>query len=324
MVEPLTQAAAPELSIVIEWENVLLAEAHWALEMLGELDRQVAAAGVAVEVLVLFDEQVVDRAGVEAAVAASGISPGLALEFAAVDGLHYYDLKNAGAAKARGDVLLFLDSDVVPEPRWLAAVLAAPDDPSVEVVGSSPYIESDTLYGKTFALSWFFPLHTDAGPPEPSRQFYANSVAIRRHTFLANRFDTSDGRARGACTTLSRTLSDQGITVWRLPEAKVRDLAPNGVAHYLIRALMEGHDWAVVIAGEGWSWPHRWARGLGLATRATLRGTYRIVRHRRHVGLRWWQVPAALVIHATYASTRLVGLVVATVRPQVISRRVFI
>src|SRR5688500_10747400 len=38
------------------------------------------------------------------------------------DEAHYYRLKDAGAEVAKGDILVFVDSDVVPCPGWLESI----------------------------------------------------------------------------------------------------------------------------------------------------------------------------------------------------------
>ena len=43
--------------------------------------------------------------------------------------------RNIGLAHARGDVVVFIDDDAVPEPDWLEALLAPYDDPGVACVG---------------------------------------------------------------------------------------------------------------------------------------------------------------------------------------------
>ncbi|HVL98427.1 MAG TPA: glycosyltransferase [Egibacteraceae bacterium] len=316
-------ATTPRLTIVIEWENVLLAEAERALRMLTTLGRQVADLGWPAEALVLFDDGEVDRAMVERAVAASRLDrhQAVSVELIAVRGLHYYDLKNAGASRARGDIVVFLDSDVVPEQGWLANLLEPFSRPDVEVVGSNPYIEATSLYSKMFALTWFFPLRTEHGPVRPARQFYANSVAFRRATLAAHPFPTGDGRARGACTTLSMMLRDEGITVWCNPRAKVAHPPPNGLRHFLVRALYDGHDRAVEVRRRHDAPALVLARGVAQNALETGRGLFRILRYRTHVGLDGTGVPAVLALSMTYAAVRMAGYLVATVRPDAIPDR---
>ena len=68
----------------------------------------------------------------------------------------------------------FLDSDVVPEPGWLDRLLDALAGPGVEVVAGGTYVEPVGLVGKTFALTWFFPLRGDD-------EIGSLDAALRRH-----------------------------------------------------------------------------------------------------------------------------------------------
>ena len=52
-------------------------------------------------------------------------------------GLRYYALKNLGAQLCEQPVVVFLDSDVVPEPGWLRRLLEPFARRDVEVVGGS-------------------------------------------------------------------------------------------------------------------------------------------------------------------------------------------
>src|SRR4029077_19368753 len=51
----------------------------------------------------------------------------------------YCSLKNAGAAASSGEIIIFLDSDVIPEPNWLAALLETFSNPHVSVVVGSTH-----------------------------------------------------------------------------------------------------------------------------------------------------------------------------------------
>lgn len=55
--------------------------------------------------------------------------PVSALKVLPTTGKRYYELKNYGATHIRSDVLVFLDSDVIPEDGWLEALLEAIKQP---------------------------------------------------------------------------------------------------------------------------------------------------------------------------------------------------
>jgi cellulose synthase/poly-beta-1,6-N-acetylglucosamine synthase-like glycosyltransferase len=76
-------------------------------------------------------------------------------------GLHYYDLKNFGAKHSKGELIIFLDSDVIPENGWLIGLLESFQRPDVLVVGGNTYMTEGSLYEKSLALLYFFPRGSD-------------------------------------------------------------------------------------------------------------------------------------------------------------------
>jgi len=108
----------------------------------------------------------------------------------------YYEKKNEGAAAARGEILVFLDSDVIPEPRWLEQLLAAFDDSVVDVVGGSTYISPDTLYSRAFAAFWFFPPRSSDEGLASADGLFGNNIAFRSSVFQSSQYPTV-GQFRG-------------------------------------------------------------------------------------------------------------------------------
>src|SRR3990172_1590472 len=113
------------LSIVVEWENVRLADSGRAREMLRRVGRQAAELPAdlpsgPVELIVLHDDEL-DAVSVGSFVeeALGPVHPHVELRVVPTPGGGYYALKNAGARLARGDIVVFLDSDVIPEDGWL-------------------------------------------------------------------------------------------------------------------------------------------------------------------------------------------------------------
>ena len=56
-----------ELSIIVEWENVVLSEDERAFRMLRQLRKQIAEVDCATEVIVLFNPQQIDKTAIESA-----------------------------------------------------------------------------------------------------------------------------------------------------------------------------------------------------------------------------------------------------------------
>jgi hypothetical protein len=200
---PTLRGNAASLSIVIEWENARLAEAERSLRMLGELARQLddlaRTSSRAVDILLLFNLAVMAEAAIEALI--DHVRP--RADWPAMIRLlpsgerGYYEQKNFGVQHTAGDIVLFVDSDVVPEPGWLERLLTS-FDPEVGVVCGSTYVECGSFYERAVALFWLFPLRLSGEGLEEASSFYANNVAFRRTVIGENPFPISTPSAASA------------------------------------------------------------------------------------------------------------------------------
>jgi glycosyltransferase involved in cell wall biosynthesis len=68
------------------------------------------------------------------------------------DWLGYYEQKNFGAQRSDAELIDFLDSDVIPEPGWLAGLLEAFQDLDVQVVSGNENVPLERPYSKALAL----------------------------------------------------------------------------------------------------------------------------------------------------------------------------
>ena len=238
-------------------------------------------------------------------------------------GLGYCELKNEGAKRASGDIVVFLDSDVIPEPDWLDQLVRSFLDPGVQVVGGTSYIEPVSLYTRAFALTWFFPLRTPDGPLQTTPYFVANNVAGRRE-FLARYPFPDDPRFRGQGSTLADTLAAEGIPIYENPNARVSHPPPNGVSHFVHRALCEGHDLIIKERLRGRSAPVSLGRNVRLSYWA-LRKMAAEIREsiwsqRERVGLSAAAAPFAFGIALLYYTTRAVGEILTRIDPGIVRR----
>jgi len=301
----------PSLSIIIEWENAGRIGAARARRMLAALHRQLGAlGGGGHELILVHDPAKASRAALEESlrtVAPEADWPAR-IRFVAAPGGGYYEQKNRGAAGARREIIVFLDSDVVPQEGWLAALVAPFADPQVGVVGGNTFVEHDGLYSAAFAIAWFFPLPSSGHGIEKSRGFFANNVAFRREIFAAHNFPET-GQYRGQCGFLAEALGRAGHQVYLSREARVAHPPPEGLRHFLVRALWNGHDDSLRQGGG----VRRLAREYGGQLK-------RIGRDHDRVGLGLAGAAGASLLASAYYALRLAGYLGARAAPNLVRR----
>src|SRR5881227_1693971 len=104
----MTANRLPLLSIVVEWDNVRLADEARAGELIKhvrEAVRDLAADIRGAELIVAFDPSEVDA--VRLAEVVGGHDPALPARLVEATGATYYELKNAGARSASGELIVF-------------------------------------------------------------------------------------------------------------------------------------------------------------------------------------------------------------------------
>jgi glycosyltransferase involved in cell wall biosynthesis len=239
--------ATRSVSIIIEWENALLSESSRTKEMLVRLARQITELAPrladGIEVLILFDPKRIDLKLIESCIAgAHWPEPGLVRLLPAED-LRYYEFKNFGAHHASRELIVFLDSDVIPEDEWLAAMVQPFEDPDIQVVGGNTYldVESGRFIDRAFAAFWFFPLRSVQSGLEPADGFFANSLAVRRAIFKKTSFPSGE-TFRGQCCLMADSLREWGIAIHQQKAARASHPAPNGLGHFFVRGICEGYD----------------------------------------------------------------------------------
>lgn len=317
-----------DVSIVVEWENVLLAQNIRCLKMLSELGVQMHESPFTTELIVLFNPGQVSREAVEKDVAAClkvahAESGSNSLRIEAGSGLHYYQLKNYGAQIAQGEVIVFMDTDVIPERGWLEGI-ATPllESDEIDVLAGHTYLDPEDVVSRAFALGWFFPLRTQSaelisGVPF----FFANNVAFRREFFLEHPFpEMPDGMTRGACTLLSGALRKKNVKIWKNHAAQATHPAPNGLKHFIYRGLAEGRDWAMRRKMRGKGGLSTNAHMLKKTLRNMLEMTKKSARNGRDVGLPYWQLPIAVGIMWIYFIEMCLGAWLFSLFPRLTSK----
>lgn len=238
----------PAPSIIIEWETGLECAGGRVHACLGALAGQLAELGprfaAPAQTIISHHPAQVPEAVIREAVArAAGVWPGI-LRIVASPGprpLHYYQKKNFGFGFATGDVVIFLDSDVIPEPGWLRSLLEPFNDYRKAVVVGHTHLVARTFYERAMALCWIFDTRIQEDRVEPHHRLLSNNNAFRRAVFA--RFPFQDlPTYRVSCGELSKSLRRAGIVLYRQSAARASHPAPPGPGGFLAVAFHAGRD----------------------------------------------------------------------------------
>ena len=171
--------------------------------------------------------------------------------------LDYYELKNYGVPQSHRDIIIFIDCDVVPEEGWLVGMVEPFQNPRLSVL-SGVNVPTKTLYMKAWTVVTGLRLGSTAykesvvklGTEYDDQRiqevefFNANGVAFRREIIEANPFPHLPQFRRG-CVVLGEQLRLQGYKIFFQPKSSSFHPPPNGLKHFIVTALSEGHDTAI-------------------------------------------------------------------------------
>jgi hypothetical protein len=232
----------------------------------------------------------------------------------AAPGLAYFEMKNRGAELARGGVVIFLDSDVIPQPGWLATLLAAFADPEVQVVASRAYLRPDTLYSKTVALTWLFELPPKGSRLRRAKRVHANAIGFRRETILAHPYPSIPSQSRGAGWDQFQSLLAAGFTVHEHTGARVEHPPPHGLANYWRRGFAQGSDDFLSFLRHHGPRKSRVRRSFDRAQKKWRTALAKLWRHGRRVGLGPLAMPAGIGLMSSYYFAYFLGHLRASFR----------
>lgn len=329
------------LSIIVEWDNVRISELGRAKTMLANLvdqledlhRRALATSGGTptdhlrwfvqpVELLVGYNDAEIDPAELQPIVRDFFDTQRAHAEVTLLPATdaNYYRLKNTGVKQAKGDLIVFVDSDVIPESAWLENLVKPMVDANVQVVAGNTYLDANSFYTRTLALSFFFPLRADDGPMREQDWFFANNCAFRKQVLLDHPFPERTDQFRGQCDELARTLVSSGVKINWTPCARVHHPAPNGVRHFINRAVCEGHDFYLEAVHTEGKKRATLRKTLGRTKRRWTDAIRRIRRQHSRVGLSAAGVPGAMMVATSYYSFYLMGELLGRSSPSTVRR----
>ena len=143
--------------------------------------------------------------------------------FVGVNAATYYRSKNRAIQEAKGEVLVFADSDVEYSEDWLKLLLLCLEAGKDLVAGNTQYEKG--FLSKTLTLCEWSAIRLTSGPTD---WFYGNNLALRRTVFERMRFREDFGvSGGGAVNILREQLNAMGVQPWFCAEAKAwHHLAP--------------------------------------------------------------------------------------------------
>jgi hypothetical protein len=218
-------------------------------------------------------------------------------------GLGYDEAKVLAAKQARGTYVLYLDGDCIPSEGWLGHHLTALRSGRAATGGFTRY-DGGFLGAIGSVLDFGFLLPVKARVLD----CYAfNNSGFRREVMLEA--PPPDGPMRCRCYAHAQLLQRRGLSVWMVPEARVRhERQP-----FFRERYRQGFD---MIAAR-WIDPELpGTRLLKLGPLAALifyghviRDWQRLVGSRRDLELKWWQLVPAAVLAALSRIVDLAGIV---------------
>jgi len=316
----------PSFSIIIEWENVLLAEKWRAVEMLRRVSKQIVEIlpnlSSKVEVIIVYRSDNFEHSQMEQIVnePLESCSSMIDLKIIPATNLHYYYLKNYGVQQSHRDVLIFIDCDVIPEEGWLVAMLEPFKNPETSVL-TGLNLPPKGLYEKGWSIaSGCSMCESDDGDQIHERdRFLSSNVAFRRKIIEAKPYPRLS-QYRGQCGALGDRLILEGYKILCQPKSRIHHPPPNGLRHFVVRALCQGHDMAVSRppVRKVNKAPMAFAR---LDNRWTLRQIFSYLRHKfRPLRLSPKDTVCTLGIVFSYLLFVYIGILISKVKPGLIRR----
>jgi hypothetical protein len=297
----------PPVSIIVEWENALLCDSQRPAAMLRELRRQATEITCRqnsgpFELLIVHDVEQFSAEGLTELLnqCVGGPDDVIRWRLIPTSESRYYSNKDLGVKHAAGEIVLFLDSDVIPEPGWLERILSVFRDPSIQIVAGSAFIDPADFLGKVFALTWFFPLRKEDGPVEQVDTFFANNFAMRKSLYDRHPFPELPGYARGSCLLLAAELAKANVAIYQTPGARVAHPAPSGAKHLIKRAVAQGRDDVLREHACGTRWPRSWLHSFIRLPWRCATSTWGVCTKFYRVGLNPLMIPAALLLSWSY------------------------
>lgn len=327
----INSSSYPSFSVVIEWENILHAESQRSNKMLQQLCKQLIEVSPnscsKPEIIIVYNPEESEGFRIEQ-LTKEQLAPCnsmIELKIIPAPGLHYYELKNCGAKHSSSDIIIFLDSDVIPEDRWLASLLESFQCLEVCIVGGHTYVPAENLYKKAYGLIHLdHSDHIQDGELLEREYFAANNVAFRRKIFESCPFPDS-AHIRSRHTVMVDKLHSRGFKIFYQPKSRTSHDIPNGLRHFIKRAISDGHDHLIEYRRRAYSANSpSVSNGNQHYRRSLSQGFARLHRRFRQAGLGPLDTVGAAGVVLAYVTFMFVGIIIGSFQPELIRRHLSI
>lgn len=226
-------------SIVIETENLSMAEINDLEASLSSIKNQKFPIDKAEEVLLIISGHLSKKSRGRIEQKYTWVTL-----YEAKENLAYTEAKVRGAEIAKGDIIVYADSDVQYENLWLGNILEVfASCPDAEIVGGDTRVSIDSSYSFSLNLTWMFNIQRSINLPEKSDAvFHLNNFAIRRETMLQVPFPLGLPFYRSHITIWKKRLVENGIAIYRAPGTRGHHAAPDSFLDWWYRMLINGAD----------------------------------------------------------------------------------
>lgn len=317
-----SESSYHDFSIIIEWQNIILSELWRARKMLQQLCKQIIETSPQVskpEVIMVYNYEETEwpRIGQLVNEQLAPCMSLIELKIIPASGLPYYELKNFAAKHSHRDIIIFVDSDVIPEDGWLTGLLEAFQQQEVSLVGGANYYPSESLYEKAIGLIHYGPRESADGHIREAEYFPGGNVGFRRELFETFPFPPLP-HFRGRWTLMEK-IKSHGIKIYCQPKSRASHPAPNGLEHFVRRAVCDGHD--IVM-------DHKCRARIRASVlmdnhnspKSMRRKFSRFYTRYKQVGLGVTDAIGAFGIVFAYISLMFFGIIVTSIRPSLIRR----
>ena len=235
------------LSVIVEWENTINVAESRPRKMLRELARQVKQEiheyHTPIQLLLMYNPCDGDKQSILSILNDEwgSLLDDVNYELVEANRASYYELKNVGANHASGEIIVFVDSDVLPESCWLHNMVSSFADPAIGVCQGATYVQPESLFNKAIALAWVFPFKKRSGALTDENGTFANNIAYRKSVFLDNKYP-NEITWRGQCSTQRAALKEKKIGVFWNNAARTIHPFPENLKHTIARSFYIGHD----------------------------------------------------------------------------------